>query len=453
MKATISRWTFTLLSAALVSLLVFAGAAAKQDPARRFQEAIDRMETKGDYAGAIQIFEALVKVPDRALAARALYYLGFCHEKLGNDRARQAYEQLIREFSDQIEIVRLAQDKLTLLSQGQAPTAKTDRGFGLQKVGTGPGGGQGEISPDGRFISYIDWSTGDLAVQDLITGQKRRLTDKGSWEKSGAMANNSRWSPDGKFIAYDWWDWDTNPNFVGIRIVSPDGSKTRTLFHVSPDEVTYVSGWSPDAKFILAGIFKKPGLCRIVLIHALDGSARTVQTVADIKGKFINADFSPDGKFLIVERRQEDDPANNDLYIVSIDDGREAPLVKHPANDRLLACAMDGKSVLFASDRRGVVDAWVLELENGKAKGEPRLVKESLGNVEPLGFSSDGSFYYESSRSRNDVYIASFDRETGKLVDVPKKPIDYVGRSSHSPAYSPDGKYLAYILGIDKPGK
>ena len=44
------------------------------------------------------------------------------------------------------------------------------------------------ISPDGRFLTYTDWSTGDLALQDLKTGEKRHLTNKGSWEKSSEFA-------------------------------------------------------------------------------------------------------------------------------------------------------------------------------------------------------------------------------------------------------------------------
>ncbi len=31
----------------------------------------------------------------------------------------------------------------------------------------------GAVSPDGRFLTYTDWRTGDLAVRDLKTGEDR----------------------------------------------------------------------------------------------------------------------------------------------------------------------------------------------------------------------------------------------------------------------------------------
>jgi beta-lactamase regulating signal transducer with metallopeptidase domain len=56
----------------------------------------------------------------------------------------------------------------------------------------------GNVSPDGKYISFVDWDTGDLAVREVATGQEKRLTDKGPWTQSGALAFDSRWSPDGQ---------------------------------------------------------------------------------------------------------------------------------------------------------------------------------------------------------------------------------------------------------------
>lgn len=50
----------------------------------------------------------------------------------------------------------------------------------------------GEISPDGRYLSFWDWRTGDLAVRDLQTGQDRRLTSEGTEGKEGAAV--SQWA-------------------------------------------------------------------------------------------------------------------------------------------------------------------------------------------------------------------------------------------------------------------
>ncbi len=45
-------------------------------------------------------------------------------------------------------------------------------------VGTEPDFWASTPSPDGRYVSEVDWITGDLAVLDLLTGELRRVTDK-----------------------------------------------------------------------------------------------------------------------------------------------------------------------------------------------------------------------------------------------------------------------------------
>ena len=60
----------------------------------------------------------------------------------------------------------------------------------------------GAISSDGRFLSHTAWSTGDLVLQDLKTGEKRHLTTKGSWEQSADFAASKQAiAPDGKQVA------------------------------------------------------------------------------------------------------------------------------------------------------------------------------------------------------------------------------------------------------------
>jgi Tol biopolymer transport system component len=438
-----------LLMIAILTLLAFSfGSLAQQNGYDLFQKALAKERAEGNLEEAIALYKKVIdKTKDESLAAKAQFRIGICFEKLGQEKAKQAleaFQKVIDKYPGQIEIVRLAKDKLTLLLQARASAEKLDKEFSLRKISTGSEKSQGGISPDGRFISFIDWDTGDLAVHDLTTGNKQNITNKGSWDVSGAMTMYSTWSPDGKFIAYDWWDWDTKPNFVGIRVASSDGSQIRTRFEVSPAEISFTHGWSPDGRFILAGVRKSPTVYQLVLIAVNDGSVRIVKEF-DAMSKIVHADFSPDGNSIIIERPQEENLANNDLFLISIKDGKEVQLIKHPADDRLLGCAHDGKSVLFASDRRGTKDAWLLELERGEAKGEPRLIKESLGEVEPLGFSQDGSFYYISSNFKNDIYVVALKQEAGKLLEMPKRPIQYIGKSCQSPAYSPDGKFLAFI--------
>ena len=440
-----------LLMIAILTLLVFSfGSLAQQNGYDVFQKALAKERAEGNLEEAIALYQKVIKeTKDEALAAKAQFRIGVCYEKLGQEKAKlaqEAFQKVVDNYPGQFEIVRLAREKLSSILKAESVEEKEEKEFALRKIGIGHEWGQGEISPDGRYISYIDWDTGDLAIQDLSTGEKQYITHKGSWEKSRAMANNSRWSPDGKHIVYDWWgDKDSEPNFACIRIASPDGSKTRTILKVSPEqEVSFTDGWSPDGKFILTSIHKSSLLGQLVLISVDDGSARILKSF-DGENKWLNGDFSPDGDYIIFERRQEDSSINSDLYLFSIEDGKETSLITHPAHDRLLGCAYDGKSILFASDRRGTQDVWLIQLEAGKIQGSPRLIKEGLRDIEPLGFTTDGSFYYVLPRSKKDIYVSSFDPANENLIEIPEKPLEYIGRACHSPAYSTDGKYLAFI--------
>ena len=54
----------------------------------------------------------------------------------------------------------------------------------------------------------------------------------------------------------------------------------------------------------------------------------------------------------------------------------------------------DGIAVLFASNRSGMVGTFIIQVKDGVPMGEPELIKQNTGQVEPLGFAKDGSYYY-----------------------------------------------------------
>ncbi len=305
----------------------------------------------------------------------------------------------------------------------------------------------GKVSPDGSHISCVDWDTGDLAVRNLSTHEKTRITDKDSWEASDAQTFRSRWSPDGKRIAYDWWYWDKEPGFVGIREIGVDGGSDRTIYQVPANQLTQVYAWSSDGEEILVLRQRRPDAW-IELVNVEDGTPRILKTL-DIGAVGYNQitemDLSPDGRFVAYDLPVGDDSSNNDIYILSVENQEEVTLVEHPADDRLIGFAPDGKHVLFKSTRRGSTDAWIIPLSNGRPAGAPFLLTEGIGDMEPLGFSNAGDFYFSKGRPERNVYIAELDPETGKAVRVPQEPLPHMGWSSHFPTYSPDGRQMAYI--------
>jgi beta-lactamase regulating signal transducer with metallopeptidase domain/Tol biopolymer transport system component len=349
---------------------------------------------------------------------------------------------------------------LPMGSAGQVGAAgdKTNNRFTLKKLGQVQGQLLGQVSPDGKYVSFVDWDTGDLAVRDLATGEEKRLTDKGPWTQSGAEAFQSRWSPDGRKIVYDWWDWDKEPGFVGVRVVGLDGQAPRTIYEVPENELTITYAWSSDGKRILVlHSVEPPGekvpdwrdkVGKISLVGIEDGSVQVLKEL-DLSSvaynQSINMDLSPDGRFIAYSIPVGGNAYNKDIMLLSVEDLREIPLVEHPANEDLLGFTPDGAHVLFTSDRRGSTDAWMIPVSNGRAAGVAVMLIKGAGDIEPLGFTTEGAFYHATGGPEANVYIAELDPKTGQVVKAPQEPIPHLGRESHSPTYSPDGCLLAYV--------
>lgn len=418
-------WTFIII-------------AQERSQALKFQEAINLMETKGDYRAAIRLFEEVSEGTDRNLAARSLLYLGLCYEKLDKEKARQTYQRIIKEFADHREVVTEAKTKISAL--GRAPSSSTASSMAVQQVFVGPGiDVRKAASPDGRYLSYVDRETGDLAVLELATGKSRRLTNKGSWPESMERAGSSKFSPDGKQVAYSWGVTD---NFFNLCTINLDGTAHRLLYR--NEELTYIvpNDWSPDGNYILATLFKKDDTKQVVLVSVADGSVRVLKNI--IWQESWGA-FSPDGRYIAYNTPQQGDSQKHDIFLFSLDEKREIPLVEHPADDRLLGWAPGGKWILFSSNRTGTLDAWIIPVADGKAQGDPQLIKIDIGRISPIGFTQKGSFYYSKWTWMFHIYVAKLNLKTGEILIPPKKETQRIVPFNSSPDLSADGKYLAFI--------
>jgi len=432
-----------------VALFLTASACpASSEASVIFEKARYTMETKGDLEGAIGLFNEIIEKhqEEREYAAKSQLYIGLCYEKQGKEKAREAYQSVIRKYADQQVVAAEARARLDALEQ--AVSLARPKGMLVRKVQidtTVYHEGEGAVSPDGRYFAYTDWVTGDLAVYEQDSGKKRRLTDKGPWEKSSDFSQYSRWSPDSKQVVYNWYKeqgtWD-------LRVISLDGSKPRILY--SAEEVEYVEpiAWFPDGRQILAFFTRKDSTRQIVAVSCADGSIGVLKTLVKtlIDPHVI---LSPDGRFIAYDSPPKEASSealsNHDIFLLAVDGSSEIPLVEHPAHDFVLGWAPDGKRILFASDRSGTVDALVIKITDGKPQGTPELVKNNIGPVVPMGFTRKGSFYYGYTEGRWDIYTAELDPQTGKILAPAKKAIErYEGYNTFS-EYSPDGKYLAYV--------
>ncbi len=402
-----------------------------------FGAALHQEEVEGDYEAAIKTYKKLLaEYPGNLpLAAKAQLHIGFCYEKLGLKEAQKAYQDVIDKYPGQTDAVKIAREKLSVLLKAQALVEKGPEEFKIQKVYEGTGiDGSGELSPDGRYISCTDWRTGDLAIYEIATGKMRLLT--GPTEESPVVLR-SLWSPDSRRIAYNW-------DMSELRIIGLDGSEPRVLYQ---DEgvLPYPADWSPDGKHILT-IFKnyyKDNVEQAGLVSVADGTVNILET---FKGRDVrHLSFSPDGRYIAYDYPQKKGSQGRDIFIYSVEERREIPLVQHLANDYLGDWTPEGKKILFGSNRLGTMDLWAIAVEEGKPQESPTLVKKDIGLIGPMGFAPDGTFYYGVGIKITDIYIGTLDEGREKFIVPPEKlEGSFVGRN-FSPEWSPDGKSLAYM--------
>jgi Tol biopolymer transport system component len=409
--------------------------AQKDDQAEVLMQAAHQKQlVEGQLDEAIQLYKRIVQEHsgNHAVAAKALLEMGQCYEKLGNTEARKAYEHVLRDYADQNEAAAQARARLAAIS-GKVASGRSE--MVVRRVWAGPDVDvmEGSVSPDGRYLSYVDWTTGDLALRDLATGKIRHLTNA---TESGGNAFFSAISPDGKQVAYEWY----KDGSADLRLVGVDGSSPRIL-----EGGAIPTDWSPDGKYVL-GVVLRIGTqfpSQITLTSVADGSVRVLKKFEwSHPGKM---KFSPDGRYIAYDYPPRQDSDNRDIFLLAADGSREIPLVEHPAEDELLGWTPDGNHVLFASDRSGSMSAWILPVADGKPQGPPELVKQDIGPAQPIGFTRSGSYYYGLEISTSDIYTAEFDPATGRVVTQPQNATHRFAGLNGAPAWSPDGQFLAYL--------
>lgn len=304
------------------------------------------------------------------------------------------------------------------------------------------------ISPDGRYLSMIDWSTGNLAVRDLKTGHLHPLSNVRNEEgKPFEWAGTSVFSPDGSKIVVAW----TYGKDVQLRMIDfvpdeagvPRVTEGRVIFDNREFAPYFPFDWSPDGGQLLAEVYPSDVAApanQLALISTTDGTYRALRSF-DWREP-LRAEFSPDGRFVAYDFRPDVDSPDRDLFVLSVDGTYEARIAPDPAFDRLLGWLPDG-SILFASERGVTPGVWRVPMAEGRPTGSAELVKAEMFGVEPIGFGGNGVYYgvlVDPAR----LYTASVDWSTGRLASPP----DVIGDLSRLRIagweWSPDGRLLAY---------
>ncbi len=429
-----------LVAVVVIVLIVFVFQPASAQDRAAFEKALLLEEAQGQLKEAISAYQEIIDEPaDPALAAQAQLHVGICYEKLGLEQAQLAYQKVIDNYPTQIEIVLLAQEKLSVLKTTTKPIDTGSKKFQLQQVWAEPHDTMGSPSPDGRYMSYVNWNVPCLAIYEFETEKNRDITSTtGTWEGDAVWAESSIWSPDGKKLAYVWYGRE----YISIRTVGVDSSEPVEIFGDKKLQYCHPYSWSADGKYILAVLCHKDRRHEIVLITIDDHSVRSLKELEP--GYHPWASLSPDGKIVAYSFTPDMNSPTTDIFLLSTVDGTEKTLIDHPATDFNPLWMPDGKNIVFFSDRTGTVSAWSQKVSDGTAHGEEKLIK-NLNRLSPKTIISNGDLYISFLEGGYDVYSAIIDPETGKVISAPQRVVETNVGWNGAACFSPDGKKMAYV--------
>jgi hypothetical protein len=325
-----------------------AGAQAVSSPGRQFEEAVTLMSTRRDFAAAARLFEKVAEGTDRAVAARALVYLGECYERLADANARAAYRRVIEQFPDQPVALAQARARLAALDRRAAGQDITRRSFRpLMEQRPPPSSSLGRMSLDGRFLALHLVAEGALTLQDVATGRissRVALANPNGSLPPCSISDPMTLSPKASEVAFF-----CKPGAAGLpelRIARLYAARTevRRLLTIGPGELAEVMEWRHSTR-LLVQIIAPTGTARLVVVSTSGGPA--ISSV-DI-GRAVMASLSPDGAFVVFDGVSPSDRARRGVFIASVANGVSRALVVEPSDNRLPLWTPDGNGVVFVA--------------------------------------------------------------------------------------------------------
>jgi Tol biopolymer transport system component len=431
--------------ALLATTLLVAQAQPSSDV--RLKAAQQKEEVEGDLTGAIELYDTLARSSDRPIAASALLRMAGCYQKLGDGKARQIYDRLVRDYADQRDIVTVARTRLDALARLEQATASP----GLQaSVRSLPQVDHDNmilrLSRDGTKELFINRDTGyNLAFYDFATAQSKKLTAFPRPDPKIAIGSvyDAAWSQDGRRVAYTWTDF--HPDSVSeLRVMTLTG-ETRVIFRneANPGRGLSVGDCLPDGRTFLVTLERADRTFTIGLVGADDGKFTPLRSLQWTGGTPDHPRSSPDGRFVAFA----DGPTGmRAIQILSLDGRTALRITDHAADDRQPVWSPDGRHLAFTSTRSGSVALWAVAVADGKPAGEPVRITNGMQDAELVDWTIRG-LAYKQTRATNDIYTMSVDRSTWQPVGEPRlAAYPRTGRNVGA-AWSPDGRYLAFISG------
>ena len=304
-------------------------------------------------------------------------------------------------------------------------------------------GGGGRPSPDGRYLSFTERETGDLAVRDLITNTSRHVTNTGGWVASGDYATGSVISPDGRQVAYEWFVQKEFKNELRVAsIATGELVRPKVVLRTEPNDYLRHLAWTPDGRQLVVLRSLPDRINQIGIVTIQDGSFRNIKSLEWRRSDLLS--LSPDGRYIAYDVPAGDAGSPRDIFVLATDGSRETAVVRNPANDSSPLWSPDGSRLLFLSDRSGSNALWTVPIEDGRPNGPAALIKANVGSIRLQGMTKSGTLYYFSDTGGRPENLYVTDLDTMHATKPPVPATERFIDMNLGSTWSRDGEYLAY---------
>jgi Tol biopolymer transport system component len=437
-----------------IAVGVFVSSGSIQQSAEQlYQSGIYKEDVEGKLEEAIAIYQEIIKTypQNNPVAAKALFHMGLCYEKLGNQEARKAYERLIADYPGQKEEVALAKERLAKLMKIALPASRKPNFRKIRTPFSIPQWSGSRLSPDGKILAFgsqnVIWTVPIPGrVDPDLAGEPKELPGA-----ADVLGDGLSWSGDGKWIAFSRAYFHVGatrilfrPEGAYIDVIPSSGGEPKRIpvpqWVATKGDTHRRLSLSPDGKTVA---FDSGGQIYVASVDT--GNIKQVT-----KDGGVAPCFSPDGTkiaYLTPFIWQDNPPGRlSEVWVISTD-GEDPVKVSGDLRENLSrkgpTWSPDGRMIAFGRIVLG--PNWRAEVcivpvsEKGRPAAPPVQIELPLWSTDFLtGWTPDNKIGLLLETPYHE-YVYTVRVSGGKASQV--SPLDHL--ASH-PRWSPDGKRIFF---------